>query len=104
MAKVIFEFDDCEENNDINLIVNRHKLYCAINALNDFYRNLYNGKLYTDEIISVKDNKVLTEEDYAKFREEGNYPVKGTKQYISTDYIEDELNSILDSVNDLLDY
>ena len=105
MAKVVFEFDDnSEESNDIELIVNRHKLVSAIYELNDFYRKLYNGKLYTDEIISVKDNKVLTTEDYASFQEKGEYPVKGTKEYISTDYLENELDNILQDVRNLIDY
>lgn len=104
MAKVTFEFDDEEENDEINLVVNRHKLEYAIYELNDFYRNLYNGKLYTDDIITVKDNKVLTEEDYKKFQEKGEYPVKGTKEFIGTDYLENELDNILNKVRDLLDY
>ena len=104
MAKVIFEFDDEEDNDDINVIVNRHKLSCALYDLNDFYRKLYNGKLYTDDIITVKNNKVLTEEDYKEFQEKGEYPVKGTKEFISTDYLENELDSILSNVKDLLDY
>lgn len=104
MARVTFEFDDEEENDEINLVVNRHKLECAIYELNDFYRNLYNGKLYTDDIITVKDNKVLTEEDYKEFQEKGEYPVKGTKEFIGTDYLENELDNILNNVRDLLDY
>ena len=102
MAKVTFEFDDEEENDEINLVVNRHKLECAIYELNDFYRNLYNGKLYTDDIITVKDNKVLTEEDYKEFQEKGEYPVKGTKEFIGTDYLENELNDILNDVRYIL--
>lgn len=104
MAKVIFEFNDEEENNDINIIVNRHKLICALYELNDFYRKLYNGKLYTDDIITVKDNKVLTSEDYIKFQEKGEYPVKDTKEYINTDYLENELDNILKDVRDLIEY
>lgn len=104
MAKVTFEFNDEEDNDDINIIVNRHKLSYALYELNDFYRKLYNGKLYTDDIITVKDNKVLTKEDYTKFQEEGEYPVKGTKEFISTDYLENELDNILNNVRDLLEY
>lgn len=104
MGKVTFEFNDEEETSEINVIVNRHKLMCALNELSDFRRKLYNGKLYTEEIITVKDGKVLTEEDYTAFRERGEYPVRGTKEYISTDYLETEFDDILSNVTDLLDY
>ena len=104
MAKVTFEFDDVEDNDEVNIIVNRHKLVCAISELSDFFRELYNGKLYTNELITVKENKVLTEEDYKRFQEQGEYPVKGTKSYISTDYIENKLDNILCDVRSLLQY
>lgn len=103
MAKVIFEFDDNEDGNDILLIANRSKIYCALYELNNFYRNLYNGKLYTEDIITVKDNKVLTDADYKKFQEAGDYPVKGTVEYIKTDYIENILGDALQDIVSLLD-
>ena len=103
MAKVIFEFDDNDENDEINLVVNRHKLIYTITQLSDFYRKLYNGKLYTDDIITVKDNKVLTSEDYVEFQEKGEFPVKGTQSYISTDYLENELDNMLSGIRDMLD-
>lgn len=102
MAKVTFEFDDTEEPEDIILVTNRHKLQYAIDKLDDFYRKLYNGKLYASDIISVKDNKVLTEEDYDKYRETGDYPVSGTKRYINTDDVENILDEILYDVRHLL--
>lgn len=104
MGKVTFEYNDEEDYEEIRLVVNRHKLKSALYELNDFYRQLYNGKLYTDDIITVKDNKVLTPEDYKAFQEKCEYPVKGTKEFISTDYLENELDSILNTVMDLLDY
>lgn len=36
MAKVIFEFDECEDRHDINTIVNRHKLMSALYELADY--------------------------------------------------------------------
>ena len=104
MAEVTFKFNDKNENDEIKLIVNRHKLFVALDELNSFYRSLYNGKLYNADIVTIKDNKVLTEEDYKRFQENGEYPVRGTKQYISTDYLEDELENVLSGIRDLLEY
>lgn len=104
MAKVIFEFDECDDRNDINIIVNRHKLENALYQIQDLHRKIYNGKLYDDVTINVKDNKVLTEDDYKKFQDEGNYPVKGTKEYIESSYIENELDRALDGIYEILDY
>ena len=103
MAKVTFEFDDQEDNYDILLVTNRHKLVSALYQLNEFYRKLYNGRLYTDELITIKDGKVLTEDDYNKYAEAGEYPVKGTKEYLSTDYLENELDCMLCNARHLLD-
>ena len=103
MSKTTFEFDDGEDR-DVLLIVNRHKLASALYELSDFYRSLYNGKLYTDELINVKDNRVMTEEDYKKAQDEGQPYVSGTKEYISTDYVERELDRILEDVRGLIDY
>lgn len=103
MAKVTFEFDDQEESYEILLVANRNKLVSALYQVNDLLRKLCNGKLYTDELITVKDNKVLTEDDYKKFSETGEYPVKNTKEYISTDYLENELDNALCDIRHILD-
>ena len=103
MSKITFEFDDVEENDDVRLVVDRHKLVCLAYDIQELYRKIYNGKLYSDDVITVKDGKVLTEEDYKKYQEEGEYPVKGTQEYISSDFLENELGRALDSVQHLLD-
>ena len=102
MAKVTFEFDDMEDNDDVKLVVDRHKLLRLAYDIDDLYRRIYNGKLYNDEEISIKDNKVLTDEDYEHFRELGEYPVKGTKSYLDSDFIENELDRALEDVRQLL--
>ena len=102
MAKVTFEFDDQEDNYDVLLVTNRHKMVGALYKLDELYRKLYNGKLYTDELITVKDGKVLTEDDYKKYAEDGEYPVKNTKEYISTDFIETELDDALYDIKHIL--
>lgn len=104
MAKVTFEFDEDEDRDTINLIVNRYALTSAIYSLQDLHRKIYNGKLYDDVVIHVKDNKVLTDEDYKRFQEAGEYPVKGTKEYIDSDFIERELSNALEHTYNLLDY
>jgi len=103
MAKVTFEFDDIEDNDDVKLVVDRHKLICLIYDIQDLYRRIYNGKLNDDEYITVKDGKVLTEDDYKKFQDAGEYPVKDTKEYIDSDFIENELDRALEDVRHLLD-
>ena len=43
MSKVIFEFDEREDNQDINIIVNRAELLDAAYKLSDLFRKIYNG-------------------------------------------------------------
>lgn len=105
MAKVIFEFDDGNDEDDsINFITNRYKIRSALYDLQDLHRKLYNGKIYDADMVVVKDGKILTEDDYKKYQEMGEYPVKGTKHYIDYDYIERELDDILNDIRFLLDY
>lgn len=102
MAKVVFEFDDeNDEMDDINFIVNRNKIRCALYDIQDLFRRIYNGKLYS-EVISVKDGKVLTEDDYKRYADVGEYPVKGTHQYIDYEFVENELEKALEDVNHFL--
>lgn len=103
MSRVIFEFDDVEDMDAINLLVNRHKILGALYAIRDLRSVIYNGKLYNGELISVKDNKVLTNEDYEKYQELGDYPVSNTKGYVDRDYIENELGVIVDEISMFLD-
>ena len=103
MAKVVFEFDDTDdEMDDINFIVNRNKIRCALYDIQDLFRRIYNGKLYS-EVITIKDGKVLTEEDYKNYADAGEYPVKDTHQYIDYDFIENELDKALEDVRYFLD-
>lgn len=103
MSKITFEFDDTEDNDDVRLVVDRHKLICFVYDMQELYRKIYNGKVYSDDVITVKDGKVLTEDDYKKYQDEGEYPVKGTQEYISSDFLENELDRALTNVRHLLD-
>lgn len=99
MPKVIFEFDEYEDRYDVNAIVNRHKLLRAIDELSDLYRVIYNGKIYDKEdVIYLKeDGCKATDEDYQKANLEGKF-LSGGKNYLSQEYIERELDRILEDV------
>lgn len=103
MGKVTFEFNDENEGSEIQLIVNRNKLISALYDLNDFYRQLYNGKIYDPNniVYITDDNRIAQEEDYKKAQEEG-HPLHGKGYYIRQEWLENELDNILQSVNHLL--
>lgn len=104
MAKVNFEFNDEKENSEIQLVVNRSKLISALWELNDFYRQLYNGKIYDPEniVYITMDDRIATEEDYNKALQEG-HPLKGKGYYIRQEWLENKLDDILSDVRHLLD-
>ena len=103
MAKVTFEFDEYEDRNDIDIIVNRHVLMCAIEELSNLYRAIYNGKIYDEDatIYLLEDGRKATKEDYEKANLEGKF-LSGGKTYLSQDYIEKELDKILEDVRRFL--
>lgn len=102
MGKVIFEFDDQEDElREIDLVVGRHKLVCALYDIQNLRREIYKG--YADQhTISVKDNRVITSEEFKAANMAGEM-ISGSKEYISTDYILDELDRALENVYQLLD-
>lgn len=97
MAKVVFEFDENDDREDINIIVNRHKLISALYDLSDFRRSLYKGYDDSDTVV-VKDNKVVMK-DGTKLED---YDLEGTKLYIHDDKVIDKLDDILSDVNDII--
>jgi len=103
MAKVIFEFDDVEDREDVNVIVNRHKLICAINELSDLYRKIYNDKIYDerDEIYLMSDGRKATKEDYNKANLEGKF-LSGGEHYLRREFVENGIDRILDDVRQFL--
>lgn len=103
MAKVIYELNENKEKHDIDLINNRYKMAYALTQLSNLRRNLYKGYISTNDMIHIRDKEVLTEEDINKEYNETGEPVKGTKTFISYDYIEREIDSILEDVYSLLD-
>lgn len=102
MAKVTYEFNENKEKHDIDLINGRYKMIYALTQLNNLRRNLYKGYLNSEDMIHVRGKEALTEEDISKEYNETGEPVKGTKLFISYDYIEKEIDSILDDVWSLI--
>ena len=104
MAKVTFEFDDNEESYEIEKVINRNKFIVALEELSDLYRRMYNGKIYDENatIYVLKEGRVATEKDYEEARLKGTY-LEGGKTYYNSDWIENELNIILDDIRPYLD-
>ena len=94
MAKTIFEFDEFEDRDDINIIVNRHKLVTALYELANLRRNLYKGYA----IIVVKDNEIVFKDGRAL----KEYNTDNTEEYINTDDIINKIDGILEEINSLI--
>lgn len=95
MGKVTFEFDETKESRDIELIINRYKMICALDELEKYRYDLYNG--HRDEVISVRNGKRI-ERDENKTIED----VKNTKVCLEIDDVLNVLDDILDDVKHLV--
>lgn len=95
MGKVTFEFDENKESRDIELIVNRYKMICALDELEKYRYDLYNG--HRDEVISVRNGRRI-ERDENKTIED----VKNTKACLEVDDVLNALDDILDDVKYLV--
>ncbi len=95
MAKVTFEFDDKKESHDIELIVNRYKMICALDKLEKYRYDLYNG--HRDEVISVRDGKRIEIGENETIED-----VKNTKACLEVDDVLNVLDDILDDVKHLV--
>lgn len=96
MAKVVFEFDECEDRDDVNIIVNRSKLLTALYDLQSLRRNIYKG--YMNGLVTIKDNQVVFKDGKALTE----YNTEGAEEYINTDYLISRLDEILNDVNYLI--
>lgn len=121
MSKVIFEFDDNENIDDINFIVNRHKIMSSLYDLQKLSHNLYKsyipenmkcvieeGKIthknsLKEDVTEIMPIKLVTEHDIEKARIDGKLFIDNTSTYIKISYIENEINDILSDINHLLD-
>lgn len=103
MSKVIMEFDSDEDRFKLNAIFNIDKLQYALVKLANLRGKIVNEKFYNNELIYVKDNKVVDTVDILDFKEvEKAY--KDSTDYINKQYIEKELEEILDPIFDYIDY
>lgn len=96
MAKVTFEFDEFEDRDDINVIVNRHKLLNALYELSNYRRGLYKG--YEPGTIVVKDNKVV----YRDNKKLEDYELEGSESFIGDELVIQKIDTILNDVYDLI--
>lgn len=105
MAKVVIEFDEQEDGlQDINAVINRHKLLCAVNELRDLYSRIYNDKIYDVNDVQIylkSDGTKATEQDYRQANEQGTY-LSGGKEYLAREWVEQQLNDILEDVKEFL--
>ena len=97
MGKVIFEFDEKEDLFDIRLVANRQKVMYAISQIDNYVRDLYKG--YARGVVITCGDKILGDIN-CKIPEE--YQGKGTKFYIEDEEVMRKLESITDSIRDLL--
>lgn len=105
MAKVIIEFNEQEDGlQDVNAAINRHKLLSAVNELRDLYSRIYNDKIYEENDVQIylkSDGTKATEQDYKQANEQGTY-LSGGKQYLAREWVERQLNNILEDVREFL--
>lgn len=97
MGKVIFEFDDCEEKEEIELINNRHKLICALYDLQNYRRGIYKG--YVSDAIYAVDGKIEGKWEDIREKDFGDAKIKA---YLDDEDVLRELDNILDKVRFLL--
>ena len=96
MAKVIFEFDESEDRQDINIIVNRHKLMSALLDIYNYRKTLYKG--YETETVIVKDDKVL-----GKITDTlSDYDGKG-EFYIKDDVIINKIDDVFYDIKNIIE-
>ena len=90
--KITFEIDTNEEDAKeyLNLINNKAKAYVGINAFCELYRRIYNRKIYDEQIVK-----------YEKMHDPMGDPLNlKTKEWISLEYIEKEMERIFEDLKD----
>lgn len=90
--KITFEIDTNDEDAQeyLKLINDKTKAYVGINNFCELYRRIYNRKIYDDDIIK-----------YEKIFDPMGDPLnQKTKEWISLDYIESELEKIFEELKD----
>ena len=97
MGRIVFEFDEDEEWNDVNLVVNRHKLITALYDLENYRRGIYKG--YINNADYAVDGKIVGKWDDIRDKDFGDAKIKA---YLDDEDVLRELDYILDKVRHLL--
>ena len=97
MSKITFEFDEDEEWNDVNLVVNRHKLISALYDLENYRRGIYKG--YINNAVYAVDDKIVGKWDEIRDKDFGETKLKA---YLDDEDVLREIDNILDRVKHLL--
>ena len=102
MSKVIMEFDSDEDRFKLNAIFNIDKLQYSLCKLSELRGKIINNKFYNDELISIKDNKVIDTSNITDYKEVTKI-YENSKEYIDKLYIENILEEILEPIYDYID-
>ena len=102
MSKVIMEFDSEEDKKKINAIVNLDKIQYSLSKLVDLRCEIVNNKFYSNELIYIKDNKIISNSDIENSISEDLY--ENSKEYLDKEYLERKLADILESIYDYIEY
>ena len=97
MGKVIFEFDEEMDRDDIEIIRNRDDMLYALEKVANYRRKLYKGCI-NNELI-VKDRKILAEGIETL---KGDIDFKDTKSYVPREDVIEELDECLRRITHLL--
>ena len=95
MGKVTYEFDEDKESRDIELIVNRYKMICALDELEKYRYDLYNG--HCEEVIYVRDDRKIGTDENKTIED-----VRKTRECIEVKDVLNVLDDILDDVKHLV--
>lgn len=95
MGKLTYEFDENKESRDIELIVNRYKMICALDELEKYRHDLYNW--HREEVIYVRDDKKIGIDDNKTIED-----VKRTRECIEVRDVLKVLDGILEDVKHLI--
>lgn len=95
MGKVTFEFDEEENLDDINFIVNRKRIIAALDEICNYQRRLDKG--YVNAIM-IKGDTILGRNNNTVSVDDA----LGSEYYIKDEDVYDEIDKILNKISDLL--
>lgn len=98
MGKVVFEFNEDEESEDVNVVANRKKIMTALYELSCYRSSLYKG-FETDAVI-VSGDKILGKVTDNIPEKAYTHPIE---LYLKEEDIVNKIDSILGAVSGILD-